>query len=355
MAQQRIEGLDVARAIAVMGMIIVNFKMVFGADGPNWLQAISNVFDGKAAATFVVLAGMGISLVARSALMQEDQVKLRLVRRRLLKRSIFLFVVGLSYLTIWPADILHFYGIYMLVCLLLIDSPNKTLLLSATLSVLLFPVMLVIWDYESGWNFKTFEYQGFWEWEGFLRNLFYNGFHPLIPWVAFMIFGMWLGRHDLHNKVWVKSVMRWSAGVFILCQVTSGVLMFLLEGTVEDAQYLVGVSPMPPMPLYMLNGLSIAGFVISGSILLAWQMAGSQIIVVLRRIGELALTFYVAHVVIGMGLVEALTTKPLGTYSLAFSMVYALIFIAICGVFATWWRKNHKLGPVEWVMRRITG
>ena len=50
------------------------------------------------------------------------------------------------------------------------------------------------WNYEIGWNFETLEYQGFWTINGFIRNLFFNGFHPVIPWTSFMLFGYWFGK-----------------------------------------------------------------------------------------------------------------------------------------------------------------
>lgn len=50
----RIIGIDVARALAIIGMIIVNFKIAFGENGLNWVKYFASVFDGKAAATFVV-------------------------------------------------------------------------------------------------------------------------------------------------------------------------------------------------------------------------------------------------------------------------------------------------------------
>lgn len=65
--QKRIIGYDVARALAVFGMVIVNFKIVMGAEqnGPDWLVSLVGMFDGRAAATFVVLAGVGVSLTSR--------------------------------------------------------------------------------------------------------------------------------------------------------------------------------------------------------------------------------------------------------------------------------------------------
>ena len=60
----RIVGLDIARVSAVVGMVIVNFKITMSAEnsGPQWLQGVAALLDGRAAATFVVLAGIGASL-----------------------------------------------------------------------------------------------------------------------------------------------------------------------------------------------------------------------------------------------------------------------------------------------------
>ena len=62
--QTRVIGVDVARAAAVFGMVVVNFKtvMVVESAGPDWLVWMTGLLDGRAAATFVVLAGVGISL-----------------------------------------------------------------------------------------------------------------------------------------------------------------------------------------------------------------------------------------------------------------------------------------------------
>ena len=34
----RIIGIDVARALSIIGMVIVNFKVVLGEEGQNWVK-----------------------------------------------------------------------------------------------------------------------------------------------------------------------------------------------------------------------------------------------------------------------------------------------------------------------------
>lgn len=52
--KKRIIGYDLARSLAIFGMIIVNFKIVMGAQdqGPGWLVNLIGLLDGRAAATF---------------------------------------------------------------------------------------------------------------------------------------------------------------------------------------------------------------------------------------------------------------------------------------------------------------
>lgn len=356
MKTQRIIGIDVARAFAIIGMIIVNFKIVFGTRGTPWLKEVADVFDGKAAATFVVLAGVGLALMTNKAYHNHNSKQLRLKRKQIFKRALLLFVIGLSYIVIWPADILHFYGIYMLVTLLFIGLKPAYSLIGSLLTIFLFPVLLVLFNYESGWNFETLEYLDFWTAKGFIRHLFYNGFHPVFPWVAFMLFGLWLGRQDLTNSTFLKRMFWIGLCVFIGVQTLSLILINTLPINADYASEILPLfttDPMPPLPLYMLNGLSISTVVITSCILFSERFKHYKIILALNNMGQLALTFYVAHVIIGMGLIELFNVKPLGEYTITFSVIYALMFSLSCILFSVFWLKHKTQGPLEWIMRKL--
>ena len=62
--KKQIVGYDLARALAIFGMVVVNFKIVMGAgqNGPAWLVSSVGLLNGRAADTFVVLAGVGLPL-----------------------------------------------------------------------------------------------------------------------------------------------------------------------------------------------------------------------------------------------------------------------------------------------------
>ena len=103
----RLEGLDLARYVAFVGMVIVNFKIAMGAEsGEGMLNLLTTALEGRAAATFVVLAGIGLGLAGLKGLDQTISVTI--------KRALFLLVIGLLNMTIFDADILHYYAFYFL-------------------------------------------------------------------------------------------------------------------------------------------------------------------------------------------------------------------------------------------------
>lgn len=355
---KRIVGIDVARALAIIGMIIVNFKIAFGQTGSQWLNYLTRLIEGKAAATFVVLAGVGIAFMTNSAIQTNEFQKIKKTTTKIVKRALFLFAIGLLYMPIWFADILHFYGIYMLFTLWILKYNKEVILITALFIIIIYPLLMFFWNYDLGWNYALYTYADFWTVKGFVRNLFFNGFHPVFPWVAFMLIGVWFGRHSLNDIRFVKRAFLVSFSVFISVQLISFLLIFLFSKgnllTTEEIHQVFGTQPMPPLPLYMLSGSSLAMGIISTCILLAKKFEKSIIIYALATTGRLALTFYVAHVMIGMTIIEAINPNFMGHYPLTFSVAYAIAFSLICVFFAIFWTRIKKQGPLEWLMRKLT-
>ncbi|PCE66191.1 DUF418 domain-containing protein [Sediminicola luteus] len=353
MANKRIHGIDLARALAVFGMVIVNFKLVLGKSGPTWAINSLAILEGKAAALFVILAGTGLGLLTKSAFETPDPLKMRKAKKGIIIRALLLFVLGLAYMPLWPADILHFYGIYMLCTLPLLCLNPKRILPFSLFLILGYVFVLFLFDYEKGWDFEAMAYPGFWTWDGFIRNLFYNGFHPVLPWTAFMWIGLWLGRQDLHDQNGLRKILVRSLAIFTMGWLISKGLLYLLTTASENAEFaeLFSTAPMPPLPLYMISASALGVAMVCGCILLAKSFETNPMVKVLVKTGKLALTFYVAHVVLGMGLAYTFFENELS--SLSFSMPYALAFCLLSMVFAHLWLKRFTLGPLEWGLRKL--
>jgi uncharacterized protein len=358
MKSERLIGFDVARSLAYVGMVIVNFKTVMAmhADPSHPLIRLMGLLEGRAAATFVVLAGCGIAMMTRKARESRDPELIRTSRGTLQKRAVFLFLFGLAYSPLWPADILHFYGLYMVLTSFLIAASSRTLFAWIASLIVAAYVLLFTMNYEAGWDFETLAYVDFWTISGMVRHMFYNGFHPVIPWAAFMLFGLWLGRLDWSRGAIPVQVLVGGAIVGVGTELISwGLLAAVLpEVGVDDQENvraIFGTKPMPPTPFYMLASGGWATAVISGCMMLTKRFP-SRLWLPLVYGGQMALTLYVAHVIVGMGLVDVFGDLENNTPEFVFR--YALGFSLASIVFAAIWRRYFARGPLEWVMRRVT-
>ena len=170
----RIIGFDLARAYAIFGMFIVNFNFSFGSFQDNSvIGQFLNLFTGNSTAIFIICAGMGVSLLTNNSLenSKEEKNKFKSV---ILKRSWFLFALGLLLYNWWAGDILHFYGGYMHIAAFILFIPKRYYLIVAILAILTFHLLLFVIPVFTSWDMTTFKYEDFWTIKGFLRNTFYH-------------------------------------------------------------------------------------------------------------------------------------------------------------------------------------
>ncbi len=338
----RLHGLDLARFLAFAGMVFVNFKVVMGAEtGAIWAQSFLGFLEGKAAATFVILAGIGLGIGAGRNISNSFNLVI-------LKRAAFLFVIGMLNALIFPADILHYYALYFVFGLLLIRQPVRVIAGVALVLPFIFLLLTAIFDYETGWNWITLDYAGFWSFEGFFRNLLFNGFHPAVPWMSFLLLGFILARLKLAEKRTHNMLILTGAIALGLAYLLSG----FLSGLDPELAEISGVVPMPPMPLYMLAG-SGAGIFVIGVCLAALSGIVPLWLQIFITTGRQALSLYIFHIFIGMSILEAFGLSGGQNFQIAFFA--AGLFIIASIIYATIWARYFKGGPFELLMRRMTG
>lgn len=353
---ERIAGLDLARAMAIIGMIIVNYKLAMGAQdaGPNWLRMATELFEGRASALFVILAGIGVSLMTAKARTSGNEELLKASRKTLCRRAAFLFVAGIGLLGIgWSADILHYYAVFIALSALLLRLSDKKLLGWMIVILTTTYLQLLYFDYSYGWSADYHEYAGLWTWPGFVRNLLFNGFHPLFPWLAFFLLGLWLGRKDwLIRKETRGRLLVIAASIAVVTELCSGLLVRKLSPGLgaEAAQALFGSKPMPPNLIYVFASAAWALTVLVLCIEFAEQRKGRKPLQILLTTGQLSLTHYVAHVIIGLVPLQLLGVLENG--SVVLSTIHACLFYAAAVAFSVYWKKRHNRGPLELLMRK---
>ena len=345
---ERLIGLDIARYLAFVGMVLVNFDiaMSYGVQSnEGFFKEFIGQLQGRASATFVVLAGIGLGL---SSFKKESQTVNTIV-----KRSIFLLILGLLNMTIFEGDILHYYAFYFLFGVFLLPFGNRALILVISILNLVFFSMMLFIDYESGWNFEELTYSGFWTIDGFTRNLFFNGFHPVFPWLGFFLLGMLMSRVLLKKRqVQIKMIL-WGLIAIIFSEIMNFMLSGYLIPADSELQFLVMTDSMPPMPLYFVAASGSAFLVIGLCLLLSEKVRESNIYSFIAPAGTQTLTLYVLHIIVGLGFIDAIGFTGTQTSSQAF--VAAIIFCILGTIFAFTWSKWFRRGIFESLMRKLTG
>ncbi|MEM7277029.1 MAG: DUF418 domain-containing protein [Pseudomonadota bacterium] len=343
----RLHGLDLARFLAFAGMVIVNFKVVMGAEGSKGLAGmISGALEGRAAATFVVLAGIGLGLAAKRG----NHAQTVTVT---LKRALFLLVLGLLNSLIFAADILHYYAFYFLFGALLLRSTTRTLVTAIVLLNIGFLLMILALDYDRGWNWEDYSYADFWSPVGFIRNLFFNGWHPVVPWLGFLLLGFVLSRMSLEQARTQHRLILFGAIAVAVAELGRLLLTGPLNAIDTELGIFATTEPIPPMPLYVLAGSGVAMAVVGLCLRYAAVINRIGLMQIVAPAGRQTLTLYIAHILLGMGTLEAL--GMLGNQSATQALAAAVIFCLLAIAYASIWSKFFKRGPVESVMRKIAG
>jgi uncharacterized protein len=356
---RRIDGFDVARALAILGMVVVHFSLVMASDrsGPAWMNVVLGFLDGRAAATFVVLAGIGITLMSQRAVASHDREAIANIRRVLVRRGICLLVIGFINLAIWPGDILRVYGVSLLLNARLITASGRRLLVGAFGYALGFLALVLVLDFDQQWDWSTLTYHDLWTPAGLVRNLFYDGFRSVFPWTGFMLFGMWLGRLNLREPKTNRRVLIVAAATAVVTEIVSWLCVSYLlahpNGIDADTiKALFGTDSMPALPLFLLASGSTAAALIALCVRVVETYPSSAWWPLIAT-GQMALTWYFFHIVFGLGTVVALDLA--GSWSLPEAAGCGVAFFAVAVVVSCLWKAKFRHGPLEWAMRRIAG
>ncbi|BAP31181.1 uncharacterized protein CHSO_2144 [Chryseobacterium sp. StRB126] len=358
--KKRIIGFDLARAYAIFGMFIVNFNMVFGNhDDPSFLGKFLVLFSGHSSTVFVILAGMGVALMTNRILeyTQEDR---RRLRHTILKRAAFLFIFGILFCLWWPADILHLYGGYMSIGALLVFMDKKYYLIAAAIVILIFHLLLLVIPFETGWNLVTLEYLDFWKLSGFIRNTFYNGWNPIFPWFAYFAIGLYMGRLDWTLKQTQQKTFSIGLILYLFVEgIRYGSNFMNLNTATREFIY---ADYIPPVLPFLLNTIGFGMMLITGFMLISQYISEKSWAMDLARTGQMTLTHYVSHLSIGLIVLALFQGKNYSevvsgknTLEPLYILLYSIGFFILSMYFSKIWGKKFKQGPLEMLMRKITG
>ncbi|MEX2671076.1 MAG: DUF418 domain-containing protein [Phycisphaeraceae bacterium] len=330
---RRMAGLDAARAMAIIGMVMVHF----GPSSPpadSWLNWAYGLPHGRASLLFVLLAGIGLTLLAGDG--RRERWRLRLTSRVLILLPLGLW---LQLMDAGPLVILHYYAMFFVLAVPFLFLRDRFLLVAAAVLAVAGPVTyLLIGRIEPTWLLR-FDPVSLGDPPALIaRELLATGSYPAMVWMVPFLFGMWLGRRRLRAT---------STRITLLIGGAAGVAV-----TVIGERYLPGsrgwwqlasTEPHSQMVLWLLGGTASATAMV-GLFLLMSDLLG-RVMWPLVAMGQLALTLYVGHL-----LLLAASPSTFKTHQAGEALVIVAGFALSAAAFATLWRAWFSRGPLEWLL-----
>ncbi|SFN62334.1 Uncharacterized membrane protein YeiB [Pseudonocardia ammonioxydans] len=362
--RSRVAGLDVARGLALVGMIATHTLPLTTDDGAP--TAVTTVAAGRAAATFVLVAGIGVALLSggRHRLDGRERVA---ASAGILVRALAVGVLGLVLGALSPVNgiwgILPFYALLFVLVLPLLGLGARGAALVTAGVVAAGPVLLVMAEGlalpRAGADDPTFA-DVLREPLAVLVQLLVTGAYPVVVLLGFLTAGLAIGRLDLSSRRVAWSLCAGGVALAVAARVTSWVLLYPLGGLarlVQDAEdpaeattsllweehqplstwwHLALPAPHSHTPVDLLHTLGSAVAVLGAALLLTRVPVLRRLLSPLAAAGSLVLTLYCAHLVL-------LATGFLSEYPVALFLV--MLVGGLGGAAA--WRRGIGQGPLE--------
>lgn len=367
-ARGRLVGLDVARCLALLGMMATH---VLAARTPDGEIATSHMIaSGRASALFAVLAGVAMALVSGRrqpvAGVERVRVSLALVVRSLLVALLGLVAGG------WEtgvAVILTYYAVLFVLGLPFLGLGWRPLLALAAGWAVLAPVAsrLVVphlppRQFDSP-NLEQLAQPGH-----LLAELLLTGYYPAVPWLTYLLLGLAIGRLDLGSRRVAARLAAGGATVAVAATLVSDALTRTrftvaeldevaggmygqtpVEGPGAGWRWLTVVVPHSTTPFDLLQTAGSAALVIGLCLLLVGWLAdlsvtAERVVQVVFGAGAMTLTLYTLHLL--------MRTDGLWPPEEPSSYMWHVVVVLWVGsVFAALGRR----GPLEWAVGWLPG
>ncbi len=306
---RRLIGLDVARCIALLGMVATH---VLDARTPSGELALGQwLAGGRASALFAVLAGVSLALMTRQPLRGR---LLALRTTGIVGRALIIALLGLVLggLDTGIAIILTYYGVLFVLGLPFTLLAVRTLLPLTVGWVVVAPVLShLLRPHLPPRGFESPTFAQLSDPAQLAGELLLTGYYPAVPWVAYLLVGLVLGRLDLRNPSLLGALALSGLGTAVLATRISGVLvdpaiasenatgMFGTTPPDGEWDWLLLVAPHAATPFDLAQTSGSAVLVIACCLLLERLLPRPATVAlgVVLGAGAVTLTLYSLHIV----------------------------------------------------------
>jgi len=325
---RRIVGIDLARGLAVLGMMTAHVGP--DDDGPIPPGGFAQLADGRPSALFVVLAGVSLALLSGGTTPavgpRMHQVWVRVLVRALLVLGLGVLLVALNtpVVVILPA-----YAALFVLSLPFLGRSRTTLLVtSAVIAMLGPPIGLRIAAAVGPIEPNT------------LADVFVGPHYPVLVWMSYLLTGLAVGRSDLRSPRLRRIGALLGVGLVVLGHGGSW-----LAGQVSAwPAELTTSAPHSSTTFEVLGNTGVAFLVIVASLAAAEQWP--RALAPLAAVGSLALTAYTVHIVV----IAIVGDQVVFQQTVLGWLAFLGATIALCWL----WTRYLGRGPLERVMHIVS-
>lgn len=206
----RVVGLDIARCLALLGMIATHVLVSTNADGST--TVVQQLAGGRSAALFALLAGTSLALMSGRTVPVRGTNRAA-VSAGLAARALLIAVLGLllGELQSGIAIILTYYGLLFLLGLPFLRMKARSLAVLSGAWLVVVPVLShLLRPHLPDRGFQSPSFGALAEPWQLLTELTFTGYYPVVTWLAYLLAGMAIGRMDL--SAWRTTVWLAAAG-----------------------------------------------------------------------------------------------------------------------------------------------
>ena len=331
---KRIVGVDVARGLAVLGMMTAHVGVVPPAlwSSTGWLA----VADGRSAATFAVLSGVSVALlsggpqpVAETDLFQ-SRVKIGI-------RAVLLLILGvlLTGLGTPVAVILQSYAAYFLLVLPVLRAAPAVLVGLATLvAVVGPPVCFALGDALDGYDGPF----------ALAVDVLISGTYAAGTWMAYVLTGLAVGRLDLLRGDVRRGLVLAGAGLAVAGYIGGSLAFRAAAGAGPEVLRLLSVEPHADSTFEVVGNTGVALGVLGLCLVVADRWP--RVVYPVAATGALALSVYSVHIVAIAALGPQVVHQP--------DVATHVTFVVVALVVASGWRAWLGRGPLELLLHGLS-
>jgi uncharacterized membrane protein len=373
--KQRVAGVDVARGVALVGMMAVHAFPTFTASGTPTVATV--VSSGRSATTFVLLAGVGLAFLSGGPAVVHGRTRTA-VAAGLAVRAVLIGGLGLAlgllqqFTGSTERPILPFYGLLFLLAIPLLGLAPLALAGIAVAAITLGPVLLIA-TADAGLPYADTEIDPvpadlLHDPLGLLVRLGVTGEYPAVVYIAYLCAGLAIGRLALTSRRVAWWLLGAGASLAVTARIVSAIVLYPLgglarliaegsggDGEADAAQtllwdhgdgssswwYLAIPAPHSHTPIDLVHTLGSAMAVLGAALLLTRVPVIARLLRPLAVAGTMVLTLYSAHlVVLATGVLE---DRP--------GLLY-LLMLAGAFAFALLWNRWFGQGPLEKLVAR---